>query len=119
MSEDSFRREYEAQFSPDSASYFKMSVMSKRTLEPGEYPHVEIKGDDPSRYFYILGIDPNFSNSETSDNYAMSLLKVDKEKLNKATLVHNYAVAGLEGGTVSQVGGLGFGLAPVNFQSTA
>ncbi len=96
MSEDSFRREYEAQFSPDSASYFKMSVMSKRTLEPGEYPHVEIKGDDPSRYFYILGIDPNFSNSETSDNYAMSLLKVDKEKLNKATLVHNYAVAGLE-----------------------
>jgi hypothetical protein len=96
MSEDSFRREYQAQFSPDSASYFKMSVMSKRTLEPGEYPHVEIKGDDPSRYFYILGIDPNFSNSETSDNYAMSLLKVDKEKLNKATLVHNYAVAGLE-----------------------
>jgi len=96
MSEDSFRREYEAQFSPDSASYFKMSVMAKRTLEPGEYPHVEIKGDDPSKYFYILGIDPNFSNSETSDNYAMSLLKVERGKENKGTLVHNYAVAGLE-----------------------
>ena len=62
MSEDSFRREYEAQFSPDSASYFKMSVMAKRTLSPGEYPHVEIRGDDSSKYFYILGIDPNFSN---------------------------------------------------------
>jgi hypothetical protein len=96
MSEDSFRREYEAQFSPDSASYFKMSVMSKRTLLPGEYPHIEIKGDDPSRYFYVLGVDPNFSNSETSDNYAMALLKVERGKENKGTLVHNYAVAGLE-----------------------
>ena len=96
LSEDSFRREYEAQFSPDSASYFKMSVMAKQTIEAGEYPHVEIVGDDKSKYFYILGIDPNFSNTETSDNYAISVLKVDRGHLNKAVLVHNYAVARLD-----------------------
>lgn len=96
MSEDSFRREYQAQFSPDSAAYFKMSVMSKQTIPIGEYPHIEIIGDDKSKYFYVMGIDPNFSNTDISDNYAISLLKVDRNHLNKGTLVHNYAVAGLD-----------------------
>jgi len=100
MSDDACRREYEAQFSPDSAAYFKMSAMSKQTLEVGEYPHVEIVGDDSSKYFYIMGVDPNASNTEISDNFAINLLKVDRSNLKKAYLVHNFAVPGYDGDVI-------------------
>lgn len=96
MSEDSFRREYEAQFSPDSSSYFKMSKMKECCLQPNEYPTIELKGDSKSKYFYVLGIDPNYKNAENSDHFAMCLLKVARDKLNIGTVVHNYAMAGLD-----------------------
>ena len=75
MSEDAFRREYEAQFSPDSAAYFKMSKMIECTLQPSEYPTIELRGDDKNKYAYILGIDPNYKNSEDSDHFAMCVMK--------------------------------------------
>ncbi len=96
MSEDSFRREYEAQFSPDSSSYYKMSKMKECCLQPREYPTIEFKGDSPVRYFYVLGIDPNYKNAENSDHFAMCLMKVDRKKMNIGTVVHNYAMAGLD-----------------------
>jgi hypothetical protein len=95
MSEDAFRREYEAQFSPDSAAYFKMSKMIECTLQPGEYPTIELSGDNKNRYAYILGIDPNYKNSEDSDHFAMCVLKIDKTNMKIGYVVHNYAVAGL------------------------
>lgn len=95
MSEDAFRREYEAQFSPDSAAYFKMSKMIECTLQPSEYPTIELRGDDKNKYAYILGIDPNYKNSEDSDHFAMCVMKVDKSNTKIGYVVHNYAVAGL------------------------
>jgi polyhydroxyalkanoate synthesis regulator phasin len=96
MSEDAFRREYEAQFSPDSSAYFKMSKMLECTLQPSEYPTIEIRGDDKNKYAYILGIDPNYKNSEDSDHFAMCIMKVEKGNSGKGYVVHNYAVAGLD-----------------------
>ncbi|MAF24727.1 hypothetical protein CL634_04045, partial [bacterium] len=42
---------------------------------------------------YILAIDPSFSNSPSSDFFAMAILELNEED-NTSTLVHNYAVAG-------------------------
>ena len=96
MSEDLFRREYEAQFTPESDSYYKMSKMLECSLKVGEYPTVELTGDKKEQYAYILGIDPNFNNSEGSDHFAMCLIKVDKDHLNIGYVVHNYAVSGFD-----------------------
>ena len=96
MSEDMFRREYLAQFTPESDSYFKMSKMIECTLQPGEYPTIELRGDNHNKYAYILGIDPNYKNSEDSDHFAMCLLKIEKGASNIGHVVHNYAVAGLD-----------------------
>ena len=94
MSEDAFRREYEAQFSPDSSAYFKMSKMRECCLQPGDHPTIELSGDDPRKYFYVLGIDPNFKKAENSDHFAMCLMKVDRNRMNIGTVVHNFAMAG-------------------------
>ena len=42
---------------------------------------------------YICAIDPSFSNSPTSDYFAMSVMELNQET-NTSTLVHGYAVAG-------------------------
>ena len=42
---------------------------------------------------YILAIDPSFSNSPSSDFFAMAVVELNEED-NTSTLVHNYAVAG-------------------------
>ena len=42
---------------------------------------------------YILAIDPSFSNSPTSDYFAMSVMEIDDES-KQGTLIHCYAVAG-------------------------
>ena len=65
--------------------------MHECTIPDGETPTTRIRGKTGSKY--ILGIDPSFSNSPTSDYFAMSILELDDET-KSGTLVHSYAVAG-------------------------
>ena len=90
-SHSSFQREYCAQFTDGSDSYFSAKKMHECTIPDGESPTTLIKGR--SGFKYILGIDPSFSNSPSSDYFAMSLLELD-EGTQQSTLVHSYAVAG-------------------------
>jgi len=90
-SHSSFLREYCAQFTDGSDSYFSAKKMHECTIPDGEHPTTLIKGESGSRY--ILGIDPSFSNSPSSDFFAMSLLEIDNDT-GQGTLVHSYAVAG-------------------------
>ena len=88
-SNSSFQREYCAQFTDGSDSYFSAKKMHECTVPDGEAPHTLIAGNPEKEY--ILGIDPSFSNSPSSDYFAMSLLELDEGSY---TLVHSYAVAG-------------------------
>ena len=91
-SNSSFQREYCAQFTDGSDSYFSAKKMHDCTIPDGEKQHTLIKGDSQKKY--ILAIDPSFSNSPSSDYFAMSILELDEDKGNESTLVHAYAVAG-------------------------
>jgi hypothetical protein len=90
-SHSSFLREYCAQFTDGSDSYFSAKKMHLCTVPDGESPTTKIIGDKDKKY--ILGIDPSFSNSPSSDYFAMSMLELDDEA-KSGTLVHSYAVAG-------------------------
>jgi hypothetical protein len=94
QSHSSFQREYCAQFTDGSDSYFSAKKMHACTVPDGEYPTLKIKGDKNKKY--ILGIDPSFSNSPTSDFFAMAVMELDEENPYTSTLVHNYAVAGAD-----------------------
>jgi len=91
-----FKREYMATFIDGSDSYFSMNKMLACTIPDCESPTLTLKGEKNKKY--ILSIDPNFSNSETADNFAMCLMEVDEEKMNEGkisgTVVHNYAKSG-------------------------
>ena len=91
-SNSSFQREYCAQFTDGSDSYFSAKKMHNCTIPDGEKQHTLVKGEPDKEY--ILAIDPSFSNSPSSDYFAMSVLELDEEKGNESTLVHAYAVAG-------------------------
>tara|TARA_Y100000593_G_scaffold94174_1_gene191996 strand:- start:10084 stop:11913 length:1830 start_codon:yes stop_codon:yes gene_type:complete len=91
QSHSSFQREYCAQFTDGSDSYFSAKKMYECTIPDGQEPTSKIVGDKGEKY--ILGIDPSFSNSPSSDFFAMSVLQVDDER-EEGTLVHSYAVAG-------------------------
>ena len=91
-SNSSFLREYCAQFTDGSDSYFSAKKMHDCTVPDTEKPHTLIKGERDKDY--ILAIDPSFSNSPSSDYFAMTILELDEEKKNHSTLVHSYAVAG-------------------------
>ena len=91
QSNSSFQREYCAQFTDGSDSYFSAKKMYACTIPDGQQPSTEIVGNPDCKY--ILGIDPSFSNSPSSDYFAMSLLQVDDET-KTGTLVNTYAVAG-------------------------
>ena len=91
QSHSSFQREYCAQFTDGSDSYFSAKKMHECTILDGQDPTSKIIGDRGEKY--ILGIDPSFSNSPSSDFFAMSVLEVDDDK-EEGTLVHSYAVAG-------------------------
>ena len=87
----SFMREYCAQFTDGSDSYFSAKKMHECTIPDGEEPTTQIVGKKESKY--ILAIDPSFSNSPSSDFFAMSILELD-DKTEQGTLVHSYAIAG-------------------------
>lgn len=91
MSESQFLREFGAQFSDDSSGYFKISKMALCTVPDGELPAVEVVGNPQDEY--ILAVDPSWSETESSDDFAIQVLKIDKEKQIN-TLIHSYALSG-------------------------
>ena len=91
QSHSSFQREYCAQFTDGSDSYFSGKKMHECTIPDGESPHTLVKGWSNQKY--LVAIDPSFSNSPSSDYFAMCVLELDIETRH-CTVVHNYAVAG-------------------------
>jgi len=91
MSEAQFLREFGAQFSDDSSGYFKISKMALCTVPDGEQPSVEVVGNPEDEY--IFAVDPSWSETESSDDFAIQVLKINKEK-QICTLVHSYALSG-------------------------
>jgi hypothetical protein len=91
MSESQFLREFGAQFTDDSSGYFKISKMALCTVPDGETPSVEVVGNAVDEY--IVSVDPSWSETESSDDFAIQVLKINREK-QIATLVHSYALSG-------------------------
>jgi hypothetical protein len=88
-----FKREWGAQFTSGSEGYFSMSKMMACTVPDGEHPTLLLSGDKNKKY--VLSIDPNFSNSPTGDDFAMTLIEIDDDNFKNGkisgTVVHNYA----------------------------
>lgn len=91
MSQSQFEREFGAIFTDDSSGYFKTSRMAACSMQPGEGYSVEIKGEVGAKY--ILAFDPSWAESESSDDFAMSVFKI-AEKTGQGVLVHSYAMSG-------------------------
>ena len=91
MSQSQFEREFGALFTDDSSGYFKTSKMALCTVSDGELPCVEVQGEPDSDY--ILAFDPSWSQTESSDDFAIQIVKLHKDT-HKATLVHSYALSG-------------------------
>lgn len=89
----SFQREYGAQFTDGSDSYFSAKKMKELTIKDMHKPTMRIVGEKGKKY--ILSIDPSWSAAQTSDNFAMAVLEIN-EQAKTAGLVHCYAVAGGE-----------------------
>lgn len=89
-----FQREYCAQFLDGSDSYFSMNKMLACSVPDGDTPTLLIRGAPNKKY--ILAIDPNASNSETADHFAMCVIELDESDPTKpaGTIVHSYAEAG-------------------------
>lgn len=95
LSEAMFNREYGAQFTNDSDGFYKASKMHACTVPDGESPCLELVGEPGAEY--VLGIDQSLSGSESSDHFAMCLMKIchratDGKRFGR--VVHSYAVAG-------------------------
>jgi len=90
-SHSGFLREYCAQFTDGSDSYFNAKKMEDCTLKSGENPHTLMKGNKDKKY--IIGIDPNMSDSPNADYFAMAVMELDEEK-KQGILVHTYAGLG-------------------------
>jgi hypothetical protein len=90
-SHSGFLREYCAQFTDGSDSYFNAKKMEECTLKNGEAPHTLMRGDPDKKY--ILGIDPNMSDSPNADYFAMAVMEYDEAK-KQGILVHTYAGLG-------------------------
>jgi len=91
MSQSQFEREFGAIFTDDSSGYFKTSKMALCTIPDGELPCVEVQGDPDSEY--VLAFDPSWSQTESSDDFAIQILKLQPEQ-QKTVLVHSYALSG-------------------------
>jgi hypothetical protein len=91
MSQSQFDREFGSIFTDDSSGYFKTSKMASCTLQDGANPTIEVKGEVGAKY--ILAFDPSWAESESSDDFAMMVLKLNDEK-KIGTVVHSYALSG-------------------------
>tara|TARA_A100001037_G_C15084317_1_gene605878 strand:- start:651 stop:1553 length:903 start_codon:yes stop_codon:yes gene_type:complete len=65
--------------------------MAACTVPDGGNPSVEVKGDPEAKY--LLAFDPSWAESESSDDFAMLVFKLDDQRKN-ATMVHGYAMSG-------------------------
>lgn len=93
MSVSQFNREYNAEFTSDSAGYYKISKLKECKFEPGDGHSIELVGEKGAEY--ILAVDPSSAGNEDSDHFAMHVFRLDRDN-NKTTLVHSYAMAGLD-----------------------
>lgn len=93
MSQSQFDREFGAIFTDDSSGFFKTSTMAACTVQDGEAPCVEVAGDKDSKY--LLAFDPSWAESESSDDFAMHVFKLN-DNTKTGTLVHSYAMPGLK-----------------------
>jgi hypothetical protein len=91
MSISQFKREFGAEFTEDSSGYFKLSRMMMCTYPDGEGLSVEIRGNPNDKY--ILSVDPSWSESDSSDDFAMHVIKLHDET-ETGTVVHSYAMSG-------------------------
>ena len=91
MSQSQFDREFGAIFTDDSSGYFKTSRMTACTVPDGTLPSVEVKGEVGAKY--LLAFDPSWAESESSDDFAMSVFKLNDDK-KMGVLVHSYAMSG-------------------------
>lgn len=91
MSHSQFEREFGAVFTDDSSGYFKTSRMAACTIDEGSSPSVEVKGEISAKY--ILSFDPSWAESESSDDFAMTVFKLNEET-GMGTMVHGYALSG-------------------------
>lgn len=85
-----FDREYRAIFTDEGNGYFSYASLEEATVPIDHKPLIKLTGDKNKNY--ILAIDPNYSESETADHFAMALIELDEEK-ETGTLVHAYALA--------------------------
>ena len=91
MSQSQFDREFGAVFTDDSSGYFKISKMAECTIPDGEDPSVEVAGEPGAEY--LLAFDPSWAESESSDDFAIQIFKINTEK-QIGTVVHSYALSG-------------------------
>jgi len=91
MSQSQFDREFGAVFTDDSSGYFKISKMAECTIPDGEHPSVEVSGEAGAEY--LVSFDPSWAESESSDDFAIQVFKLNSEK-QTGTVVHGYALAG-------------------------
>ena len=91
MSQSQYDREFGAIFTDDSSGYFKISKMQECTVEEGVSPCIEVKGEPGAEY--LVAFDPSWAESESSDDFAIQVFKLNKET-GQGTLVHVYAMAG-------------------------
>ena len=91
MSQSQFDREFGSIFTDDSSGYFKTSKMADCTLKEGASPTIEVAGEVGAKY--ILAFDPSWAESESSDDFAMMVLKLNDDK-KIGTVVHSYALSG-------------------------
>lgn len=94
-SESSFDREYRAIFTSDSSGYFKATKLQAASIADGESPCLEIRGEKNAEY--VLGIDVSLSSADTSDYFAICVMKIverPSDKLKVGMVVHSYALAG-------------------------
>jgi hypothetical protein len=94
MSEMMFQKEYGARFVKDSEGYFRAAKMRACSIPDGEIPCLELVGERGERY--VVGIDVSLSGSETSDHFAICVMKIVRRADGKeiGMVVHSYAIAG-------------------------
>lgn len=94
MSAAQFGREYESHFSDDAASFFSPKKLDLATYKPeidkDQCVFPKLVGSRDKKY--VLAIDPNYDDAETSDHFAMCVAELDEET-RSGTVVHQYALS--------------------------
>jgi len=88
-----FQREYCAIFADSSDSYFNVKKLHECTIDDGDLPTVQIKGDRDREY--ILAIDPAYGDSKSNDFFAMGVYMLVPEE-RRIVQVHSYGKAGAD-----------------------